>query len=321
MTGLHAITAGHRSIQERIAALWRDLHADGKLQCPFDSGTHHVLDIMTFFSLVIAYRKTKAKRVVSSERFQRLVWELLVPLLGWAADVIDAYVLRVFSADNPSVHRAPPSLKTIASSSGTRRAAISPEASWELMEKAQVARVSMAQAIALGSDDARLGCCTSTAYTWTQKLNQLYMHRCSVFTQANHWCMVADPGTHAYKDLMVSALYSWELDAACFPQFQHLIPGKVITARDCNADEDILSLSFELKLERVAAYRQLQGLAHNNSSSRSCCCCCHRRRCRCQGACVLEFWGSGLLRLFGFVVVVLCCVCLLLRKDTATRSL
>ena len=78
----------------------------------------------------------------------------------------------------------------------------------------------------------------------------------------HHWNVVADPGTHAYKDCLVSLIYSWELNAGCYPKWTQLLPGKSLAP----GEVDLLSCTEEArrnnKLERVSAFRQLQGLSH-----------------------------------------------------------
>ena len=58
---------------------------------------------------------------------------------------------------------------------------------------------------------------------------------------------------------MPSVLYGWECDMGCYPQFQHLIPGRAVTPYDCDLEDDLVPLAANMKLERVATYRQLQG--------------------------------------------------------------
>lgn len=47
-----------------------------------------------------------------------------------------------------------------------------------------------------------------------------------------------------------------------FPPWQHLLPGRQLTDDDAAMDNEILALAAAKKLERVACYRQLQGLSH-----------------------------------------------------------
>ena len=96
-----------------------------------------------------------------------------------------------------------------------------------MMDKAHHARAIIEQAVRLKDDDASLGCSSSRAEVWAQKKNQMYCERTTaVFTHTYHWNLVADPGTHTYKEVMPAVLYSWEVDMGCFPQFQYVLPSK-----------------------------------------------------------------------------------------------
>ena len=131
------------------------------------------------------------------------------------------------------------------------------------MEKARAARTNVAQAIRLKDDEGWPGCSLSRAAYCIQKKAQMNQERVSIaFTRLHHWNLVADPGTHSYKEIMPAVLYGWEIDMACLPPFQHIIPGKCVTPFECNLAEDIHPLALDMKLERVAAYRKHQGYSH-----------------------------------------------------------
>ena len=52
----------------------------------------------------------------------------------------------------------------------------------------------------------------------------------------NHWCVVADPGSHTYKDCLVSVVWSWERQQGVYPPYQELVPGKVVLADEADFD-------------------------------------------------------------------------------------
>ena len=55
----------------------------------------------------------------------------------------------------------------------------------------------------------------------------MYFERMSaLFAQLDHWNVVADPGTHSYKEVMPAAVYGWNLDRVGFCPFQRLLPAK-----------------------------------------------------------------------------------------------
>jgi len=265
MTGLLSMLAGHRAAEHSLKSEWASLQHRGVLNGPIDSDLHSVMDVATFFMQVLKLRRLRKKK--NSGRLRSLAYDVRLPLLQWIAGALDSYVLRVYSDDNALVHRAPPSLLRGLGGTARQYVMVSPEAAWNLMERAQIARTNVEQAIRLRTDDADLGCSTTVADVWAQKMMQMYMERTSyVFTQLVHWNLASDPGSHSYKDVMPSVLYSCELNIACLPQFQHLLPFKTVTKSDCQLDEEIVPYAEEMKLERVAAYRQLQGPAKLNNN-------------------------------------------------------
>ena len=138
---------------------------------------------------------------------------------------------------------------------------VSPEAAWDaIMERAEQKRTDLGGFLRGGDDREDLGCTDGRAYFDEEKLGSMYMWRArTVLAEALHWNLVADPGTHSYKEVMPAVAYSWELDQAAYPSWQHILPGKWVTSGDCAMAEDIVPVADEMKLERVAAYRQLQG--------------------------------------------------------------
>ena len=53
----------------------------------------------------------------------------------------------------------------------------------------------------------------------------MYFERmAALFTQLDHWDLVADPGTHSYREVMPAALYGRNMDMVGFCPFQRLLP-------------------------------------------------------------------------------------------------
>jgi len=140
---------------------------------------------------------------------------------------------------------------------------------WELAEKARAARSSFETAIALRSDSQGLGDCSVAAGdNWLNKLAQISCKEYQAAFQPhlwNHLTLVADPGSHSYKDCLVSVAYSWETNYGCYPPWQHLHPSKFLLPTEANMDEAIELLAANRKLERVSTYKQMQGLSNQIS--------------------------------------------------------
>ena len=251
----------HRAMQKMLRDMWASMHERGILDGAFDSDRHSVIDVATFYMRLFRVRRENNKKI--SDGLRRSVEWASLHMLKWIAGAIEAYVLQVYSKDNPLAHLAPPSLMH---GDGHKRkyTVVSPEAAWDVMAKAREKRTNLEQAIRLKDDEATLGCSDSRAESWMQKKSLMYQERVHAFKfpQVQHWNLIADPGTHSYKEIMPSVAYSWELNMACLPPYQHLLPGKLVTSNDCVLAEDMVPLAAERKLERVATYRQLQGYSN-----------------------------------------------------------
>ena len=81
----------------------------------------------------------------------------------------------------------------------------------------------------------------------------------ALFTQLDHWNLVADPGTHSYRGVMPAALYGWNMDMAGFCPFQRLLPAKSgVTLGDTELHPTIAPHVKTMTLTRVSTFRQLQ---------------------------------------------------------------
>eukprot|EP00959_Pyramimonas_sp_CCMP1952_P429482 8994824-Pyramimonas_sp.AAC.1 len=60
-------------------------------------------------------------------------------------------------------------------------------------------------------------------------------------------------------------MYSWELNAGCYPKWAHLAPGKALAPGEADLLDSEEEKRAQNKLERVASFRQLQGLSHQTS--------------------------------------------------------
>ena len=254
MSGLAQVCI-HKTTRGVLQEHWRRMHERRELDGDtFNCDRHSVADVAKFFMRIMWGRRISQKPI--SPGLRKLIAEVRHCLCKWIAGAVESYVRRFYSDGNPEVHRAPPALKF------KKRTYVSPEASWELMEKARDARATMAQAIKLRSDQPDLGCGSGLSTAWAIKRERMYEERAAtiVCDGLMHWNMAADPGSHSYKEVMPSVLFAWEKNEACHASLQLLLPGKAVLPRDCNLADDMIDLANDAKLERVAAYRQVQGL-------------------------------------------------------------
>ena len=78
----------------------------------------------------------------------------------------------------------------------------------------------------------------------------------------NHICLSADASMHANQDALLGISWSWELNQACYASIQNMVPGKTIYEHEDLLAPAISIRAAENKVERVAAYRQLQATSH-----------------------------------------------------------
>ena len=83
------------------------------------------------------------------------------------------------------------------------------------------------------------------------------------FRNVKHYNIMSDGATHSCHDTLVSVGYTWENDLAGFLASQCIPPGKDITWSDqSNMPAEIAILAAKRKLERVAAFRQIQAISN-----------------------------------------------------------
>ena len=137
------------------------------------------------------------------------------------------------------------------------------------MEKAWHTGGSLRSALAFKSDDATLQQVSANSCDlWINKYIQMYMRRANLSMRigVNHYNIVTDASTHSCRDTLASVCYSWEQDIAVHMVAQAMPPGKDITHFDQGAMPGAIALlCAERKLQRVAAWRQLQALSNQLS--------------------------------------------------------
>jgi len=133
-----------------------------------------------------------------------------------------------------------------------------------VLERAVSSGCSARQVLLIGDDDPQaVACSPGQADLWANKLQQMYFaSQEELFQGFNHWSIVADPATHNNREVMAAVAYSWECDRGTYPAFQYVTPGRHLTTMDHDFTDMVTELAARGKLERVAAFRQLQALSH-----------------------------------------------------------
>ena len=242
-------------------ACWARMRQLNMVCCDLDADTLSLADVMQFASKFARCRRAEGRK--PSESATHTLAQFANAFLKWLAARIDEYVDRAYGADNQNVHKAPPALHSAVQ---RRYVTVAPEAAWDLMGKARASRCNTKQALALKKDEADLGCHGTRADLWQNRFLQMYYKRCRMLFGSspqgiNHWCFVADPGHHSYKESLVSLVFSWELNAGCYAPWMHLVPGKAIAPGEVDMLDAVERAREANKLERVASFRQLQGIS------------------------------------------------------------
>lgn len=252
----------HRTMLDSWLATWTAMRGMGFLEADSFVGSQTSLkDIVVFASMFRRTRRLK-KQIMAGPLATQLLDELSSALVSWLSMYFDKYVLDTHMP-NADVNMAPPALHRRAST-GRTYATVSSEAVWGLIEKSTATGISLRSAIQLKSDEATLGCCASQCDRWTNKMQQMYAERSSLgFLNVQHYNIVADGSTHSCQDTLVSLGYTWENDLAAYLATQRIPPGKHMTwIEQNNMPPEIASLVAKRKIERVAAFRQMQSLSH-----------------------------------------------------------
>ena len=208
----------HCSIMNVFSTMWSEMYRERLLDSPANDGLSGaaVTDIAKFFVLILRLRRRR--RRVSSQHLRSVIKVALLRLLSWLSDLVDRYVIRTYAicADAAVQCPSPQSLRHRCKS-GRTYTFVSDDAKWEILEKARLARANYAQALRLRADCDSLGGNEKEGDRWASTRGFMYHERVTkLFTQITHYCIVADPGTHSYKDIMFGILYPWELDMVAF---------------------------------------------------------------------------------------------------------
>ena len=100
------------------------------------------------------------------------------------------------------------------------------------------------------------------AHSWLVRLNAMYRERRRLgFLGADHLNIVADPATHSKHDTMASIVWSWQTGIAAHGDLQYIPHGGMLSSEQ-EMPEHIARLYCERRLERLAAFRQIQALSN-----------------------------------------------------------
>ena len=119
------------------------------------------------------------------------------------------------------------------------------------------------QVIQIRYGDSHMGCAAGNGVAWQNKHQSMYhRQRSAQLEKVRHFNVVLDGAIHSKNDTLVSILWSWEANAACYGNVMMAVGGKYILPDELDMPDYIAELIATRKHERWAAFRQLQGLCY-----------------------------------------------------------
>ena len=225
-----------------------------------DHGFAHII------SFAIQYNKIRrsAKKAQLNLTDQTLFDSVAGKCLEWIAGGLDAHITQSYIT-NFNVDRPPPSKKNASAKSGGKRSyvQISLDGIWTFIEQSRSTAASLRQVLQVRRSDVDAGASERNADDWLGRTQHLYRGiRRMCFDRCQHFNVVADPSHHAKKEIMASAVYCWQNDAAAMGDIQRVLPGRHVLENEADVSDVVARLAAEGRLERVATYRHIQAVSN-----------------------------------------------------------
>ena len=268
VAGMRAlILTRHHQTRETWKRTWSTMYADGILHESWDQDEHDLSDIVLF---ALHYTKQRRKCPSHSVSSLRDVYRLGDQVLGYVARVVDCHLEDAMGPQSKQDDCAPSwvSPKKVAKphsdddadvDTPTRKyVVVQPEAVWSIIQEARREGCSMEQVVGIRSKDEHMGCAKSNCPAWRGRLGDMYRaRRMLALDGTSHLCICADPSTHCRRETMATLVWSWEMGIAAHGDLQIMGSAHSLLLEESLPDQ-IGMLAAELRLERTAAYRQLQ---------------------------------------------------------------
>jgi len=252
----------HSTLAKSWPIAWAAMRVLGLLEDDFDAEFHNLRDIVIFVAMFRKIRRRNNKPA-PSPLASKLLDDIRDALLKWLVLQMTKYVMDKIVTNRDDMQKPPPAVKRPKPDGQRTYVRLSPDAIWALLEKARSTGSSLQHAIALSKDAPSAGCCVSQCAPWIRKLQHLYTERvCLGFKGVHHYNIVADQATHSCCETLVTLAYSWENNLAAVLATQIIPPGKHLTRMDHDMPHEVAVLAAKRKLERVAAFRQMQAISH-----------------------------------------------------------
>ena len=144
----------HSRVLDSLKLHWRELQGQGFIVGGLEWQRHSIDDIVSFLALLLRHCRLR-KRAFGS-RIVAFLERVTPPILRWACQRLDGYVQATYGVSNLITQRPAPALKRIGFEKRTY-SRVSPEAAFDVIEQARIARANLAQALAMRRDQTDLG--------------------------------------------------------------------------------------------------------------------------------------------------------------------
>ena len=265
--GLQAMfSSSHKTAAVALVKQWNLMKNDGLLA--FDLSLEHELiplaDVVTFAFRANRHRRQRSQQGWGQQQPSgRLLFNLQKALIQFISERFNHYVMTDYRLKH-DINKSPPSRRT----SGAGQSKMSVEAIWEVLDHAQQTGKNARQALQFSSSalSSAGGNHESCVDSWTRRRQLIYDERASIsLCGASHFNLISDASTHSGREVLVSLLWSHENNTAVILPCQEVLPCDMISPGELELADVVERIAKQNKLQRLAAYRQLQGISHQLS--------------------------------------------------------
>ena len=267
--GLQAMfSSSHKTAAVALVKQWNLMKDDGLLAS--DLSLEHELiplaDVVTFAFQANRHRRQRSQQGWGQHQPSgRLLLNLQKALIQFITAGFNHYVMSDYRGmHDHDVNKSPPSRRT----SGAAQSKMSVEAIWEVLDHAQQTGRNARQALQFSSSalSSAGGNHESCVDSWTRRRQLIYDERASIsLCGASHFNLISDASTHSGREVLVSLLWSHENNTAVILPCQEVLPCDLISPGELDLTDAVERIAKQNKLQRLAAYRQLQGISHQLS--------------------------------------------------------
>ena len=195
-----------------------------------------------------------------SPRARELLDTVAHALLGRVAVLFENYVFDHYGASH-DLDAAP---RVLRSNQNRVMGGVDATTAWAALERSrQVFRASPSTVVEVKSDESTFrGMVASNGSTWAAKEMAMYQDgNRDIMRRSTKFMVAADPSGYAGQNTLVGLVWSWEQRLAAYGPVQILPASHLILPSEIYLSDTVKELMRRRGLERVAAYREWQGIS------------------------------------------------------------